>query len=246
MKIIPAIDLMGGRCVRLHKGDFSRETVYSDDPVEVALHWQRVGAEWLHVVDLDGAKSGSPCHTELISHICRAVDIPVHVGGGLRSLASVQTTLEAGASRAVLGTAALEDAVLLEEALRRWGGSIAVALDAREGVLATRGWLDTARRLAVEAASEFAAMGVRCLIYTDVSRDGTLQGPDLQGLKAIKDAAGPGVQVIASGGVRGADDLLRLREYGAWGAIVGKALYDGLVDLPAFLDQHGGDRVAGS
>jgi phosphoribosylformimino-5-aminoimidazole carboxamide ribotide isomerase len=246
MKIIPAIDLIGGRCVRLYKGDFSRETVYADDPVAVALHWQGAGAEWLHVVDLNGAKSGSPCHTELIDRICEAVDIPVQVGGGLRSLSSIETTFAAGASRAVLGTGALEDAGLLEEALRRWGRRIAVALDARDGTLATHGWLDTARRPVVEVASEFAAMGVHCLIYTDVLRDGTLQGPDLDGLIAIRDATGPGVEVIASGGVRSADDLLRLREYGVWGAIVGKALYDGLIDLRAFLDQYGGDRVDGS
>jgi phosphoribosylformimino-5-aminoimidazole carboxamide ribotide isomerase len=234
MKVIPAIDLMGGRCVRLYMGDFSRETRYSDDPLEVALRWQEAGATMLHLVDLDGAKSGEPRHAGLVARICEALRVPVQVGGGMRSLAAIESTLAAGAYRVILGTAALEDPALLAEALRRWGTSIVVSLDARDGMLATRGWLDTGKRAAVDVASQLVKAGVSCLVYTDISRDGTLQGPDLGGIRAMRQAAGAGVELIASGGVGSEADLVRLRECGADGAIVGKALYDKTID-PAVL-----------
>jgi len=180
----------------------------------------------------------------LIGAISRAVSVPLQVGGGIRSMKSVETILGAGAFRVVLGTAALEDRAFLGEALGMWGERIAVSLDSRAGVLATRGWHETTQRLATVVASEFAEAGVQCLIYTDISRDGTLEGPDIQGTLAVQKAAGPDIEVIASGGISSVDDLLCLRECGVSGAIVGKALYDGRIGPGAFSSLEGGGRVA--
>jgi phosphoribosylformimino-5-aminoimidazole carboxamide ribotide isomerase len=236
MKLIPAIDIRGGRCVRLYKGDFSHETVYADDPVEVAAHWEQCGAPMLHIVDLDGARDGRRANAPIIEAICKAVSVPVQAGGGMRSLEDVRATLDGGASRVVLGTLALEQPDLLREALQRWGDRLAVSLDAQDGMLTTHGWLGSTTERATTAAARLAQEGVRCLIYTDISRDGTLSGPNYAGIQAVLRAAGPDVEVIASGGVGKLDDLLRLRETGVQGAIVGKALYTGDVDLQQALD----------
>lgn len=247
MIVIPAIDIRGGKCVRLLRGDFAQETVYSDDPVEAAIRWQYAGAPMLHVVDLDGAREGRPVNRDLVAAICRSVNIPVQVGGGMRSLDDIRSVLGAGASRVVLGTLALEDPELLARALGQWGPGIAVSLDARDGLLTTRGWLGSSDVQATSAAADLAGRGVKCLIYTDISTDGTLTGPNLAGVRSVLDAAGPGVEVIASGGVGSVDDLLRLREVGVAGAIVGKALYTGDVDLRAYLARAGqAAQVGGS
>lgn len=231
MRIIPAIDLRGGRCVRLRQGNFGAETVYADDPVQVAGSWQTQGATLLHVVDLDGARRGVPAHTATIGDMCRAVTVPVQVGGGMRTLDAIESTLEAGAWRVVLGTAALEDSALLAESLRLWPNRVAVSLDARDGLLTTRGWLEATSDQATVVAAALVKASVRCIIYTDIARDGMLAGPNLAAIKAMQQVAGEGVEVIASGGVGSLDDIRRLSELGVSGVIIGKALYTGDVNL---------------
>ncbi|MEO5953426.1 MAG: 1-(5-phosphoribosyl)-5-[(5-phosphoribosylamino)methylideneamino]imidazole-4-carboxamide isomerase [Chloroflexia bacterium] len=239
MKLIPAIDIRAGKGVRLYKGDFSQETIYSDDPVELAARWQRDGASLLHIVDLDGARDGTSGNREIISTICRSLEIPVQVGGGLRSIADIEEAFGAGASRVVVGTMALEDPEMLEEALRRWGANVTVALDARNGVLTTRGWLGDSGQGVISTAEQMVSWGVKCLIYTDIARDGTLEGPNLEGIKTLQQALGSGVEVIASGGIANLDDLIRLRDAGVSGAIIGKALYTGSIELAEALRQVG-------
>ncbi len=233
MKIIPAIDIRGGKCVRLYQGDFSQETVFADDPEEVAVRWQEEGAEMLHVVDLDGAREGRPINTALVARICRAVGVPVQVGGGMRSLDAVAATLDAGASRVVLGTLALEVPDMLHEVVARWESRIAVSLDAREGLLTIHGWQDSSQMEATVAAATLVSQGISCLIYTDIARDGTLEGPNFAGICAIQQAAKQEAEIIASGGVGKLGDLLRLQASGVGGAIVGKALYTGNIELCA-------------
>lgn len=229
MEVIPAIDLRDGRCVRLYQGDYARETVFADDPVAMAQRWQAAGAVRLHVVDLDGAAAGRPVNGDVVRRIVAAVSIPVQLGGGLRTLADIAAALEAGVARAILGTAAIEDEALLEEACRRYGDAIAVAIDARGGVVAVRGWREATTVEAVVLASRVIELGARRLIYTDVLRDGTLTGPNVEATAALV-AAVP-VPVIASGGVSSLDDLRRLAAVGVEGAIVGQALYTGAIDL---------------
>ena len=233
--IIPAIDLRGGRCVRLVQGDPSRETVYSDDPVAVARAFAAAGARRLHVVDLDGAFAGLPRNLAVATAIARAVDIPVELGGGIRSMAAIEQVLAAGIAYAILGTAAIEQPELVEEACRRFPGRVLVGIDARDGRVAVRGWAEGTETDAVELAREMGRRGVSQIIFTDIARDGTLAGPNLAALERV---AAAGVPVIASGGVSSLDDLralAALRDRGVVGAIVGKALYTGAVDLRAAL-----------
>lgn len=232
--VYPAVDIAGGRCVRLLQGRFGSETVYSDDPVEVALGFCRAGAEWLHVVDLDGAKTGVPANRALVLEVARRATCSVQAGGGMRSLDDVEEVLGAGADRAVLGTVALEDPAALGNACARYGDRIAVSLDARGGELASRGWTVGTGVPILEAVASFERAGVSLFIYTDVGRDGTLGGPDVDGLLRLKEATA--LPVIASGGVSSLDDLrtvARLRERGIIGAIVGRALYEKRFDLAA-------------
>ena len=229
MIIYPAIDLRDGKCVRLVEGDFSRETVFDADPAAVARRWAEAGAEWLHVVDLDGAVAGHPVNLPAIEAIGAAVGIPIQLGGGLRSLENLESAFAAGISRTILGTVALEQPELVAAAAARWGNAIAVGLDARDGKLATRGWLDQSDVLAVDVAQALQNVGVRHFIFTDIRRDGTLSGPNVESLQELITAVDAGV--IASGGVGSLADLEAAREIGAAGAIVGRALYDGRVDL---------------
>ena len=229
MIIYPANDLRDGRCVRLVEGDFSRETVFDADPAAVARRWAEAGAEWLHVVDLDGAVAGRPVNLAAIEAIRAAVDIPIQLGGGLRSLDNLEDAFSAGISRTILGTVALEIPELVAAAVERWGEAIAVGLDARDGKLATRGWLDQSDALAVDVAKALQDVGVRHFIFTDIRRDGTLTGPNLESLGELISAIN--ADVIASGGVGRLADIEAAREAGAAGAIVGRALYDGRVDL---------------
>ena len=229
MIIYPAIDLRDGRCVRLVEGDFSRETVFDADPAAAARRWVDAGAEWLHVVDLDGAVAGHPVNLPAIAAISAAADIPIQLGGGLRSLANLESAFAAGISRTILGTVALESPELVAAAVDRWGEAIAVGLDARDGKLATRGWLDQSDALAVDVARALQDVGVRHFIFTDIRRDGTLSGPNLESLAEL--IAALNAHVIASGGVGTLGDIEAAREAGAAGAIVGRALYDGRVDL---------------
>lgn len=234
MIIYPAIDLRAGRCVRLVEGDFSRETVFDADPASAARRWADAGAEWLHVVDLDGAVAGTPVNLQAIAAIRAAVDIPVQLGGGLRTLANLESAFATGTTRTILGTIALQEPELVVAAVARWGDAIAVGLDARDGMLATRGWLDQSTAQAVDVARTLASAGVRTFIYTDIRRDGTLSGPNLDSLGEL--IAAVDADVIASGGVGTLADIEATRVLGANGAIVGRALYDGRVDLTEAID----------
>jgi phosphoribosylformimino-5-aminoimidazole carboxamide ribotide isomerase len=230
MTIYPALDLRGGRCVRLWQGAFDRETVYGDDPVAVARGFAAAGARWLHVVDLDGARAGRPMQTELLRAICAAVDVPVQVGGGLRDAAAVDAVLAAGAARAVLGTVAVQAPDLAAAVCRAHPGRIAIGLDARDGRLRVAGWTEASTLTAPDLAARFAALGAAALVYTDVGRDGTEQGPDLDGTRAVA-ARAAGVPVIASGGVGALDHVRAVAALGVHGLIVGRALYTGAVRL---------------
>ena len=233
MIVIPAIDLQGGRCVRLVEGRADSATVFGDDPVAMARRWAERGAQRLHVVDLDGAFDGAPRHAALIRAMVAAVPgVPVEVGGGLRDLPTLEAALDTGARWAVLGTAAALEPILLEAACRRWPGRILVGVDAVDGQVAVRGWTDVLPLAARALAHQAAAAGAAGVIHTDVRRDGTGRGPNVDATAAL--AAGTAVPVIASGGVATVDDLVRLAAIpNLAGAIVGRALYTGAVDLGA-------------
>ena len=242
MIVYPAIDLRGGQCVRLREGDFAQETVYGDDPVAMACRWAAAGAEWLHVVDLDGARAGRPVQLEIVAAICRAVAIPVQVGGGLRDRTAVDRVLAAGAARAVVGTMAVQAPRECEAICRAYPGRIAVGLDARDGRLRTTAWLEESGADTLEVAPRVAAMGAAAIVYTDIARDGTERGPDLEGTRAVARAAG--IPVIASGGVGRIDDIrcvAALARDGVAGVIVGRALYTGAVRLEDALTAARGD-----
>lgn len=242
MLVIPAIDLKEGRCVRLVEGDLSRVTVYGDDPVAMARRWEAEGAEWLHVVDLDGAVAGRPVHAQVVAAICSAVGIPVEVGGGLRGREAVREVLAAGAARAILGTVAVRDPELLAALAGEFPGKIAVGIDAREGEVRVEGWTAGGTATSPSAlAARAAAAGAAAIVYTDIARDGTERGPDVEGTRAVATAAA-GVPVIASGGVGSAADLRRLSVLGpagVVGVIVGRALYSGAFSFAEALSAVG-------
>jgi len=229
MEIIPAIDLRNGKCVRLYQGDYEKETVFSDDPVSVALRWQSEGAKRLHLVDLDGAAKGELCNLDAIEKIAAAVEIPVQVGGGVRSLETIEQLLELGVGRAILGTVAVENPGLAEEACQRFGEQIIIGIDARDGWVATRGWLQQSTITAAELAARMVGLGARRLIYTDISRDGTLTSPNFEAVVELLSQVS--VPVIAAGGISSVEHLTRLAALGAEGAIVGRAIYTGDVRL---------------
>lgn len=231
-ELIPAIDLKGGKCVRLQEGIASRSTEYSDDPVSMALHWQELGATRLHLVDLDGAFSGKSAHLEIAESIFRSLKIPVQFGGGLRTLDQIDAILDLGAQRAILGTIAVERPDIVEEAVRRHPGAIVVGIDARNGRVALRGWVDQTTVAAAELASRMKELGVERVIYTDVSRDGMLTGVNYQETENLCRQAG--IRVIGSGGVSSTEDVRRLwerRGSGIEGVILGRALYDRKIDF---------------
>ena len=233
MIILPAIDLQNGRCVRLRQGVATDATIYNDDPVAQALDWQRQGAKELHVVDLDGAFQGKPAHTRAIADIIAATGFPVEVGGGLRTDADVEALLALGVTRAILGTRALLDPAALERLVQKHPGKIAVGIDARNGLVQIKGWVETSSTRAADLARRVAGMGNVTLIYTDTATDGMLAGPNLAALDEVC-AAAPNCPVIASGGVTTAAHvraLAGLRRENLRGAIVGKALYDGKTTL---------------
>ena len=233
MIILPAIDLKGGRCVRLRQGRADDVTVYGDDPARQARDWAEQGGRELHVVDLDGAFAGTPQHAEVIRRIIVEFGGPVEVGGGLRTLEALTAVLEAGAARAIIGSAALEDPEFLSRAIEQFGERIAVGIDARDGFVQTRGWVETTSVKAVDLAQAVARAGVKTIIYTDTATDGMLGGPNLSQMAAICDAA-PGCQITASGGVSSPYDIENLKALeraNLRAAIVGKALYDGRTTL---------------
>lgn len=232
MDVIPAIDLLGGNCVRLYQGDYEQSQVFDENPVAIAQQWVAQGATWLHLVDLDGAKAGYPVNQRVIEAIVRTVDVPVQVGGGLRDRQSVADLLALGVQRVILGTVAVEQPELVEALTHEFPGRIVVGIDARNGKVATRGWLEDSQVDAIALAQQMAHLGVAAIIYTDIHRDGTLQGPNLDALRNLANAVS--VPVIASGGVSAVRDLLNLlslESIGVTGAIVGRALYTGEVSL---------------
>lgn len=229
MIILPAIDLKDGKCVRLRQGRADDVTVYGDDPAEQARDWRAQGGQELHVVDLDGAFAGTPKHAEVIRRIIEAFDGPVEVGGGIRNMETLTAVLEAGATRAIIGSAALDDPEFLSQAVEQYGERIAVGIDARDGFVQTKGWVETTQVKAVDLASAVAKAGVKTIIYTDTATDGMLGGPNLSQMAAICDAA-PTCQITASGGVSSPYDIANLKALerpNLRAAIVGKALYDG-------------------
>ena len=243
MEILPAIDLLDGRCVRLYQGDYQQSQIYHENPVEVARQWADQGATRLHLVDLDGAKVGQPVNLDAIEAIIRAVDIPVQVGGGLRDHASVAQLLELGVGRVILGTVAVEQPELVASLCQEFPNQIVVGIDARNGKVATRGWLETSTVEATDLAQQMEKLGAAAIIYTDIHRDGTLVGPNLEALREI--ATPLDIPVIASGGVSALRDLLSLlslEPLGVNGVIVGKALYTGDVDLKEAISAVGQRR----
>ena len=230
MEVIPSIDLKGGRCVRLFQGDFRQETVFSDDPLAVALSWQEQGAPRLHLVDLDGAADGTPANLPIIHAIVSALAIPVQVGGGIRSRETADALLEAGVERVVIGTAAIERPELVADLCREYGGSAVVAaVDARDGLVAIKGWTEGSRITPLQLARQVAELGVPRLLYTDVSRDGTLTTPNFAANAEL--VQGSGLKVQASGGVSSLAHIRQLAQTGAEGAIIGSALYRGTLVL---------------
>lgn len=230
MEIIPAIDLKGGRCVRLFQGDFGRETVFSDDPLATARSWQEHGGRRLHLVDLDGASQGEPAHLDLITEIVRELAIPVQVGGGIRTLATAESWLAAGADRVVIGTAAVKDPDMVHQVCQLHGGQrVVVAIDAADGKVAVQGWTETSSIDVLDLAEEMTKIGVVRLLYTDIARDGMLTGPDIE--TSTRLSRQTGLAVLASGGVSSLDDIRQLARAGVEGTVVGRALYTGAVDL---------------
>ena len=233
MEVIPAIDLRGGRCVRLVQGDYDRELVFSDDPVAVARRWAEQGAPRLHVVDLDGARTGRLVNDAVVRAVIGAVDVPVQVAGGVRDLDAVDRWLSAGAARVVLGTAVVREPALAAEAVQRHAERIVVSIDARDGFVAVEGWTEATELRAEDLLRQLSELGVARFVYTDISVDGTLTSPNFAAIEAMVRATT--AKVIAAGGIATVDHLVRLAGAGVEGAIVGRALYDGRVDLPEAL-----------
>lgn len=235
MTIYPAIDIKDGRCVRLYKGRADRVTDYGE-PVEAAERWRAEGAEWLHLVDLDGAFSGQGENLEAVRRITERVGVPVQLGGGIRTMADIADRLEKrGVTRVILGTVALENPELVRQACGAYPGRIACGIDARNGMVAVRGWVDDSRVSSIELALRMRDAGIRDIIYTDISRDGTLAGPNTAATAALIHASG--LSVIASGGVSALEDIEALREIGCAGAICGRALYAGAFSLGAAIER---------
>lgn len=231
MLILPAIDLRNGKCVNLVQGRAGEETIFSDQPVEMAEQWQQGGAEYLHLVDLDGAFGKVSDNLHIVKKIVETLQIPVQLGGGIRMMEKLEEVLLLGVTRAILGTAALKNPPLVEVACEKYGSRIAVGIDAKDGMVATGGWLDVSEKPALAFAEEMENYGVQTIIYTDIKSDGMLQGPNLETTQAIADAVS--VKVIASGGITSIQDVKDLRAIGVHGAIVGRALYTGALDLKA-------------
>lgn len=235
MIIFPAIDILDGQCVRLIQGDYNQEKVYSNSPVDMAKQWEAKGAEFIHIVDLDGAKTGESINKSIIQEIAQTVKVPIQVGGGIRSIDVIENYLNSGVNRVIIGTAAINNPVFLQEAVATFKERIVVSIDARDGFVATDGWTDTSDVSALELVKKLEEIGVQTIVYTDIAKDGMLQGPNLEEQKAINEATN--IDVIASGGVTTKEDIRNLRQLNLYGAIVGKALYDGKLTLESILEE---------
>lgn len=228
MVVFPAIDIIKGKCVRLTQGQYDKITIFSDDPVNMALQFQKAGAKYLHVVDLDGAR-GESNNRDIIGNIAKTLDIPVQTGGGIRTMTDIDEVLSLGLARVILGTSAVKNPDLVAEAVIKYGNRIVVGIDAKDGYVAIEGWEKTSSIKALELAAKMEALGVGTIIYTDINTDGMLAGPNLFAIKEMVNAVG--MDVIASGGVASLKDIRKLKETGVAGVIVGKAIYTGDVDL---------------
>ncbi|GJL65680.1 MAG: 1-(5-phosphoribosyl)-5-[(5-phosphoribosylamino) me thylideneamino] imidazole-4-carboxamide isomerase [Nitrospirales bacterium] len=235
MKIFPAIDLKGGRCVRLRQGDMAQETRYSEDPPAMAKHWQSLGAECLHVVDLDGAVKGLPQHVTDIEAMVKQVSIPIQVGGGIRSLETIRRYMSIGVARVVLGTAALEQPELIAKSCEEFPGKILVGIDIKQGEIALRGWIEGSGKKPDDVVPSLSQYPLAGIIFTDISRDGMLDGPNIQALEHVTSLTA--LPLIASGGVTNVSDIHAIKniEPHVFGMIIGKALYEGTIELSAAL-----------
>ena len=229
MRIFPAIDLYGGKAVRLYKGDYAQMTVYNDNPVEVAKDFVRLGAKYIHVVDLEGAKIGKPAHLEVVKQIAESTDLFIEIGGGIRNMDTVDQYLSVGASRVILGTAAVTDEEFLRTALAKHGEKIAVGADIADGKIAIRGWVEKSEYTVDEFFSKMQALGVRTIICTDISKDGAMKGANVALYKELGEKYS--IDLVASGGVSTMQDVVALAQNGTYGAIIGKAYYIGAIDL---------------
>lgn len=227
--LYPAIDIYDGKCVRLTQGRFDQAKVYFENPLDAAKKWADVGAQWLHVVDLNGAKEGRPVNVKPIEQIMTTIDLPVQIGGGIRNQDTAEIFLTMGAGRIVIGSAAVEDPDLVQILCVKYENRVAVSLDAKDGKVAIHGWQDVSEQDAVGLAQHFEGMGLHALVYTDISKDGMMSGPNWEGMKNMIESVG--IEVIASGGVTTVDDVRRLKEMGAGGCILGRSLYEGTIDL---------------
>lgn len=236
MQIWPAIDLLGGKCVRLQQGDYNRETVFADNPLEMALRWKAAGTKYLHLVDLDGAKDGSQVNGNAIREIVERTGLPCQVGGGVRDRDTIQRLLDLGLSRVIVGTRALKEPAWFIEMADLFPQRLVLGIDARDGLVATDGWLETSSRRAIDFAQEVASQTDRiaAIVYTDIARDGMLSGPNFEQLAEMQAASS--IPVVASGGVTSLDDVRQLADRGTHAAIIGRALYDGQLDLASVLE----------
>ena len=229
MEVIPAVDIRGGKCVRFFQGDYDRETVFADDPVDAAVRWAGLGARWLHVVDLDGAKLGEPVNLDIVERIASSTNASVQVGGGVRSIETARRVLSVGADRVLIGTAAIENPEVAREACERFGPeSVIVSVDARDGYVALKGWTETSAVRAIDLVADLMAVGVLRFMYTDIARDGTLTEPNFSAVQALVPQA---PSLLAAGGISSLGHLKRLASLGVEGAIVGTAVYTGSIDL---------------
>jgi len=229
MILYPAIDIYDGKCVRLTQGKFDQAKVYFDNPLDAAKKWADAGAQWLHVVDLNGAKEGKPVNVKPIEQIMTSIDLPVQIGGGIRTQDTAEIFLTMGAGRIVIGSAAIEDPDLVQILCVKYEERVAVSLDAKDGRVAIHGWQDVSDKDAVQLAQEFESIGLHAIIYTDISKDGMMVGPNWDGMQKMIESVG--VHIVASGGVTTLDDVKRLKDMGAGGCILGRSLYEGTIDL---------------
>jgi len=235
MQIYPAIDLKDGKCVRLRQGNFDDVTVYGSDPVAQAMEFAKAGATYIHIVDLDGAKKGAGVNQQVIKKIIETVGIPVQTGGGVRTMADIDERINNGVSRVIIGTAAVNNPELVREAVEKYGKKIAVCIDAKNGMVATHGWENVSDVSALDLCAEMAAFGVETIIYTDISKDGMMIGPNIETTAEIVEKTG--INIIASGGVSTMADLENVEKIHAHGAIIGKALYQGALDLKEVIEK---------
>ncbi len=230
MKIYPAIDIKDGKCVRLLRGSFEDVTVYGDNPAEMAKKWEALGGEYIHVVDLDGALKGHGVNAEAIKEICKAVNVPVQTGGGIRTMADIEAKLQCGISRIIIGTKAVSDAEFVKKAVEKYGDKIVIGIDAKDGKVAIEGWEKTSEFDAVDFAKKMEEIGVKTIIYTDIATDGTLMGPNVSAMAEMVENTN--MDIIASGGIGSIEHIKSLAPTGVEGVITGRALYTGNISLP--------------